>query len=73
MSYDSKKVSYPFLVVNHLAMMLILLKNRLSFNEEAEALIGMPIKIIPPDICPDNKHPIAKICRSPSVTEEYVI
>ena len=72
MSYSGRTVTYPYLLMNHLALMLIALKYRLFFNKQAEAIFGMPIQVMSPNVCPDNNRPIAMICKSPEIRQEFI-
>ena len=55
----SVPITYPFVSMNHLAMMLTMLKHRFRFPKQVEHFYGCPIRIIPPGMCPDNNHPLA--------------
>lgn len=61
MSNDNgqRQLTYPHIVMNHLAMMLTMLKHRLFFPKQAEQIYGCPIRVLPPQLCPDNNHPLA--------------
>ena len=54
-----KPITYPFITMNHLAMMLTMLKHRLFFPKQAEHLYGAPIRVLTPAASPDNNHPLA--------------
>lgn len=59
MSTTIQTVTYPYITMNHLALMLTMLKNRLRFPKQAERLLGGRIQVLNPGVCPDNNHPIA--------------
>ena len=50
---------YPFVFINHLALMLTMLKHRMFFVKQAESLFGAPIKVIPPNLDVDPNKPVA--------------
>lgn len=50
---------YPYVVVNHLAMMLIMLKHRFFFPKQAEQLFHAPIHVINPKQSSVNTEPVA--------------
>lgn len=62
MNTDSRReapISYPFVSMNHLAMMLFMLKHRLFFPKQAETILGAPVRVLSVAHSPDNTHPLA--------------
>lgn len=59
MSKTIPTVTYPYVTMNHLALMLTMLRHRLRFPKQAEQLFGARIHVLNPMMCPDNNTPIA--------------
>lgn len=56
--------TYPYIMMNHLAMMLIMLKKRFFFPKQVEALLGAQINVIPPRYDVNPNKPTAILFRS---------
>lgn len=52
-------ITYPYILMNHLAMMLVMLHKRFFFTKQVEAFFGTPVRVMPPQICPDSNKPLA--------------
>ena len=51
--------TYPYILMNHLALMLIMLKKRFFFPKQVEALLGAKVQVIPPHFDVDPNKPTA--------------
>ena len=56
---NPRQITYPYITMNHLAMMLTMLKHRLFFPKQAEQLFGCPIRVLSPAATPVVNHPLA--------------
>lgn len=56
---NPRTITYPYIIMNHLAMMLTMLKHGLFFPKQAERLYGCPISVLPPAVTPDSDKPLA--------------
>lgn len=59
MSTTTQTVTYPYVTMNHLALMLTMLKHRIRFPKQVEKLVGGRIHVLNPAMCPDNNTQIA--------------
>lgn len=66
-------ITYPYILMNHLAMMLIMLRERFYFTKQVEVFLGAPVRVMPPEICPDGNKPIAFYYRGPDISYDLKI
>ena len=65
MSNDIRHLSYPYVLMNHLTMMLFMLKFNLFFPRQLEKMLDMQVQVIPPHLCPENNKPFAMVYSGP--------
>lgn len=65
MNTDVRRPNYPYVSMNHLALMLFMIKHRLPYPKLAERLLGAQIVVMQPAKCPDNNTPLAAMVYGP--------
>ena len=58
--------SYPFLLMNHLAIMQFMIKKNIRFVKQVSELIGMPVRPIPTSMDTDPNTPTVYLYRGPA-------
>ena len=58
--------TYPFIMMNHHAIMLIMLRNNLKFVKQVSEAMGMPVRPFPVMKDPDPTKPVAWLYKSAS-------
>lgn len=47
MDPNRQQITYPFVWMNHIALILVMMYRRFFFVKQAEHMLGMPIRILP--------------------------
>lgn len=51
------RYTYPFLMMNHHAVLLYMIHKNLKFIQQVERKVGMPVRVMPPELDTDPNRP----------------
>ena len=62
--------TYPFLAMNHHALMLLMIKKNFKLIQQVSREIGMPIRPLPAELDPDPNMPKSYLFKEPGNSVE---
>lgn len=61
--------TYPFLMMNHHAVLLYMIRKNLKFLQQVEKKIGMPVRMMPPELNTEPNKPNIILFKGPDKRE----